>query len=129
MCALTAVWSVYCLVSITKQSQPLQIGLRLRERNAIITSKWKGSYDSDRKCRSEWERLSCRKLPMDQHVNCSSILPKVSNFINHENQGRSNAPVQFQARFNRNFEKNSFLTFVYFRRFFVTKEWQYRKKV
>jgi len=38
----------------TQQSQRLQTGLRLRERNVIITSKWKGSYDSDRKYRQEW---------------------------------------------------------------------------
>jgi len=52
MCALTALCNVYCVVS-TKLSQRLQTGLRLRGRNAIITSKWKGSYDSDRKYMQE----------------------------------------------------------------------------
>ena len=56
MCALTALCSVYCVVS-TKQPQRLQSCLHLRDRNAIITSKWKGSYDSDCKYCSEWERL------------------------------------------------------------------------
>jgi len=41
------------IVVSTKQSQRLQTGLRFRDRNAIITSKWKCSYDSNRKCRSE----------------------------------------------------------------------------
>ena len=36
MCALTALCSVYCVVS-SKQSQRLQTGLRLRDRNAIIS--------------------------------------------------------------------------------------------
>jgi len=49
MCALTALCSD-CVAS-TEQSQRLQIGLRLRDRNAIITLKWKGSYDSDHKYR------------------------------------------------------------------------------
>jgi len=40
MCALTALCSVCCVVS-TEQPQRLQAGLRLRDRNAIITSKWK----------------------------------------------------------------------------------------
>jgi len=39
MCALTALCSVYCVVSI-KQTQRLQTGLSLCDRNAIITSKW-----------------------------------------------------------------------------------------
>jgi len=54
MRALTALCSVYCAVS-TKQSQAKRLltGLRLRDRNAIITSKWKCSYDSDRKYRQE----------------------------------------------------------------------------
>ena len=34
---------------------------RLRDRNAIITSKWMCPYDSDRKYRSEWERLFVQK--------------------------------------------------------------------
>jgi len=38
MCALTALCSVYCVLS-TKQTQRLLIGLRLRDRSAIITSK------------------------------------------------------------------------------------------
>jgi len=52
MCTLTALCSVYCVVS-TKQTQCLQTGLRLRGRNAIIKWKWKGSYDSHRKYRKE----------------------------------------------------------------------------
>jgi len=52
MCALTALSFVYCVAS-TKQSLRLQTGLPLRDRNATITSKWKGSYDSDRKYRLE----------------------------------------------------------------------------
>ena len=60
MCALTTLCSVCCVVSI-KQTQRLQTGLYLCDRNAIITSKWKGCYDFDRKYRSEWERLLCRK--------------------------------------------------------------------
>jgi len=52
MCALTAPCITNCVVS-TKQSQRLQTGLRLRDKNAIITSKQKCSYDSDRKYRSE----------------------------------------------------------------------------
>ena len=79
--------SVYRVVS-TKQSQRLQTGLRLRHRNALITSKWKGSYDSDRKYSSEWERLSSRKLPIDQHATCGTILPKVCNLTNHEKSGK-----------------------------------------
>jgi len=52
MCALTALCGVCCVLS-TKQSQRLETaGLRLRDRNAIIRSKWMGSYDSDRKYRS-----------------------------------------------------------------------------
>jgi len=27
------------------------------------------------KYRSEWERLSCRKLPMDQYANCGTNVP------------------------------------------------------
>ena len=80
MCALTVLCSAYCVVSI-KQSQRLQTGLCLCDWNAIITSKWKGSYDSDRKYRSEWERLSCMKLPMDQYANCGTILPKWHHFF------------------------------------------------
>ena len=72
----------------------LQTGLRLRDRNAIIATKWKRSYDSDRKSSSEWERFSCRKLPMDQYANCGTNLPKVCNFTNHEMSGKINAPVQ-----------------------------------
>ena len=44
MGAVTALCSAYCVVS-TKQSQHLQTGLRFRDRNAIITSKWKCSCD------------------------------------------------------------------------------------
>jgi len=107
MCALTALCSVSCVVSI-KQSQHLQIGLCLCDRNAIITSKWKGSYDFDRKYRSEWERLLCRKLPMVQYANCGTILAKVYNFTNHETTGQISAPVQCQARHNHNFKENVF---------------------
>jgi len=52
MCALTAPCSIYYVVS-TKQTQRLQTGVRLRDRNAIITSEWKDSYDFDRKYRQE----------------------------------------------------------------------------
>jgi len=107
MCALTALCSVYYVVS-TKQYQRLQTGLRLSDRNAIITWKWKGSYDSDRKYRSERERLSCGELPMDQHANCGTILSKVCNFTNHEKSGKISAPVQCQARFNPNLKENIF---------------------
>jgi len=40
----------------TKQAQRLLTGLRLRDKNATVSStKWKGSYDSGRKYRSESE--------------------------------------------------------------------------
>jgi len=96
MCALTALCSVYCVVSI-EQSQRLQTGLWLCDRNAIITSQWKGSYDFDRKYRSEWERLLRKKLLMDQYTNCGTILAKVCNFTNHENTGKISAPVHWLA--------------------------------
>jgi len=83
MCALAALCSVYCVVSI-KQSQRLQTGLCLCDRNLIIASKWNSSYDFDRKYRSEWESLLCRKLLMDQYTDCGTILTKVCNFTNHE---------------------------------------------
>jgi len=73
---LTALCCVYCVVS-TKPSQRLQTGLRLRDRNAII-------FYSVCKYRSEWERLSCRKLPMDQYANCGTIVTKLCNFTKHE---------------------------------------------
>jgi len=47
----------------------------------------------DRNYWSEWERLSCRKLPMDQYANCGTSLPKVCNFTNHEKSGKISAPV------------------------------------
>jgi len=111
MCTLTALCSVYCVVS-TKQTQRLQTGLRLRDRNAILTSKW-----SERALtslivstgRSAWERLSRRKLPMVQYANCGTIVRKVCNFTNHEKSGKISAPVQCQARFKPNFEENFFL--------------------
>ena len=56
MRALITLCSVYCVVC-TKQSQRSLTGLRLCNRNAIITSMWKGTYDSDRNYRREWERL------------------------------------------------------------------------
>jgi len=83
MCALTALCSVCCVVS-TKHTQRLQAaGLRLHNRNVILRSKWKSSYDSDHKYRSGWERLSCRKLPMDQYCKLWHHFPKVCNFTNH----------------------------------------------
>ena len=95
------------IVVSTKQSQRLQTGLCVRNRNAITMSKWKGFYHSDRKDRSEYERLSCRKLPKNQHANCGTILPKVCNFINHEKSGKIRSSVQCQERFNLKFkEKN-----------------------
>jgi len=51
--------------------------------------------------RSEWERLSCRKLPIDHYANCGPAEPKVC----HEKSGKISAPVQCQARFNSNFEE------------------------
>jgi len=54
-----------CKLQALNSLSALQTGLCLCDRNAIITSKWKASCDSDRKYRSEWERLSCRKLLMD----------------------------------------------------------------
>ena len=91
MCALTAPCSANCVVS-TKQSQCLQTGLRLRDRNAIIKSKQSAHissalYDSDCKNGSEQEGLSYRKLPMDKYANCGTILTKVCNFTNHEKSG------------------------------------------
>jgi len=58
--------------------------------------------------RSEWERLLCRKLPMDQYANYGTIVPSVCNFINHEKSGKISTPIQCQARFNLNFEGNCF---------------------
>jgi len=55
----------------------LHTGLRLCDRKAIITSKWKDTYDCGHKYSSEWEGLSCRKLPMDGYANCGIILPKL----------------------------------------------------
>jgi len=109
-CVITGNVCIHCTVQClrvvsTKQSQRLQTGQRLRDRNAIITSKWKCSYDSDRKYRGEWERLSYRKLPMDQYANCGTILSKVCNFTNHEKSGKISAPVQCQAWCNLNFEE------------------------
>jgi len=52
MCALTALRSVWCFIS-TKQSQHLQTSLRLHDRNAIITSKWKDSCECGHKVQ-EW---------------------------------------------------------------------------
>ena len=102
--------TMQCLLCCKHQtvSQRLQTGLRLRDRNAITTSKWKGSYDSDRKHRSEWERVSCRKLPKDQYANCGTTIPKMCNFTNHEKSGKISAPVQCHARFNLNFKENFF---------------------
>jgi len=62
----------------------LQTGLNLRDKNVIITSNGWGSYHSDRKYRSEWERLSCRKLLMDRYANCGTILLKACNFTKYE---------------------------------------------
>jgi len=55
--------------------------------------------------RSELERLSYRKLPIDHYAHCGPTVPKVCNFTNHEKSGKINAPVQCQARFNSNFEE------------------------
>jgi len=52
MCALTALCSIYYVVR-TEQSQRLRTGLRFCDRNAIMTSNWKGSYGIDRKYRQE----------------------------------------------------------------------------
>jgi len=103
MCALTALWSVYCVIS-TKKSHHLQTGLHLRNRNAIKMSKWKGSYDSDW---SEWVNATDfrEELPMDQHAKCGN---NVWNLTNHEKSGKISAPVQCQARFNVTFEENNF---------------------
>jgi len=109
MCALIALCSAYCVVS-TKQPQFLQTSLHLRDRNAIITSKWKGYYDSDWKHKSEWEWLSCRKLPMDQNANCGTILPKMCHFTKHEKSGKISAPVQCQGRFHLNFEEKNWFS-------------------
>jgi len=58
--------------------------------------------------RSEWERLPCRKLPMDQYANCDTIVPKVCNFTKHGKSEKIGGPVQCQARLNPNFEENVF---------------------
>jgi len=66
MCALTALCSANCVVS-PKQSERLQTGMRLRDGNAIITSKWKWSYNSDRKYRvnrRDFRPESCRWISM-----------------------------------------------------------------
>ena len=104
----------------------MQTGLCLRDSNAITTSKWKGSYDSDRKYRSEWQRVSCRKLPMDKYANCGTILPKVCNFTNHEKSRKISAPAQCQARIILISKKNFFYSY-YLNVLFVTKEGQYHK--
>ena len=56
MCALC---SVYCVASTKPvQSQRLPAGLRLHDINVTMMSKkWKGSYDSGPKYRSEWRWL------------------------------------------------------------------------
>jgi len=38
---------------------------------------------SGRKYKINWERLSCRKLPMNQYANCGTNVPKVCNLANH----------------------------------------------
>jgi len=45
------------------------------------------------KYRSEWVRLSCRKLPMDQSDNLAPFYP---NCANHESQRPVIQPVQCQ---------------------------------
>jgi len=55
--------------------------------------------------RSEWERLLCRKLPIDQYANCGPTVPKVCNCTNHEKSWKISTPVQCQARFTSNFEE------------------------
>jgi len=100
--------SLYCVS--TKQAQRLQTGLRLRDRNATMTSKWKGSYDSGRKYRSEWKMtfVWVQKVPIDLYANCLHYLRRVCNFTNHEKSRKISAPVQCQARFNLNFEEKNF---------------------
>ena len=63
------------------------------------------------KYKSEWERLSCRKVPMNRYANRDIILPKLCKFTNHEKSKKISAPVQCQARFNLNFE-DFFLIFL-----------------
>jgi len=110
MCALTALCSVCCVVS-TKHTQRLQAaGLRLRNRNRLGRSGRAPMILIVSKYRSEWERLSCRKLPMDQYANCGTILPKMWNFTKHEKSEKISAPTQCEARFNLNFEKIFFMT-------------------
>jgi len=125
MCALTALCSVYCVVSI-KQTQRLQTGLCLCDRNAIITSKWKGCYDFDRKYRSEWERLLCRKLLVDQYTNSGTISAKLCNFTNHEKTGKISVPVS--AKQDLIFISKKMFFDIFDLDVFVAKEWQYRKK-
>jgi len=43
-----------------------------------------------------WLSYGCRKLPIDQHANCCTIVRRVCNFTNHESQGRS--VLQYNAK-------------------------------
>ena len=80
MWALTALCSVYCVVS-TKQSKRLQIGLRPRDRNAIITSKWKGPYDSDRVSTGVAEQLHCSLHAKELKVTTTELERQIGDWL------------------------------------------------
>jgi len=100
MRALTALCDVYCVVG-AKQAQPWQTGLRLRDKNATMTSRSRRAamiLVVSAGVNGRWFPYGFRKLPMDQYARGRTILPIVCNFTKHDNSERHQYELQYNAK-------------------------------